>query len=1062
VSPDSPTVPTAWPVRDPERSRRNLTALAEHLGPIGFLDLMGPLARWLPRSPDPDLALNNLERVLSRPSARTMLPVLVEGRGRTLDTLLRLLGTSQFLADVLAADSTAIELLRGPGRRPPEVAELRDQLRTDVNTAADDAAVLRAFRRCRRRQILRIGINDIVRDRPLEEVTRDISRAAEAAVEVAVEFALHRLAARFGEPVASGGRPGRLAVLAFGKLGGEELNYSSDIDLMFVHDAEGETRGRRRIEAGEFFGRVVSDVVRLLSTHTSDGHAYRVDLRLRPEGRRGPLSRSLAGTLSYYDAMGRTWERQALIKARPIAGDAELGREFVLAIEPFVYRKYFSFSEINEVKALKRTMERKVRTAGADDRDVKAGRGGIRDIEFAVQFLQLLNGGDLHAVRERNTLAAIRALAEAGCLTEQEERILDDTYRFLRKTEHRLQLMFDLQTHRVPDDADELRRLALRMGYREDRGVVGLRGGGKTSSSFSNLTTPPPHHPTTPQARRPELDDVPYTPPLSARPLLVDPLDAFLHDLDAKTELNRVILDHLLHQTFEGENDAVAPEADLVLDPQPDDATIATVLGRYGFRDVRSAYQNLAQLAQESVPFLSARRCRHFLASIAPRLLREISGTADPDQTLMNLEKVTASLGAKAVLWELFSFNPPSLRLCLDLCAGNQFLTDILVTNPGMIDELLDSLVLNRPRTIDDLRAELTALCANAADVGPILHSFQDKELLRIGVADLLGKTPEAATAAGLSDLAETIVAQIVALELPAVVKKNGPPQLADGGSCRWAVLALGKLGGRGLSYHSDLDLVLVYEGEAGPRTKADNHQFFSDLARRMIRSLAGHGPMGRLYAVDMRLRPTGGSGSLTVPLTAFERYYAGGGAQLWERQALTKARTIVGDRAFRAAVEVATRRAAFDLPCGPELAVEVRSMRERLEAGHGHDLKRGLGGIVDVEFVVQLLQLRHAAGRPELQSPNTRAALSALHAADLLSDGEHADLRSGYDFLRLAENRLRGMTNRAADELPDDPVALAKLARRIGYDSAATFLAKLGDHTKRVRATFENVCDRS
>jgi glutamate-ammonia-ligase adenylyltransferase len=1045
-------------LRDPNRGRRNLAALADHLGDR-FAALEPPLTRYLPRSPDPDLALNNLERLAAQPAARAGLTTLLDTRPRTLDTLLRLLGTSQFFADVLADDADALDLLRGPVRRAPDVAELRGSLRAAVTAAVDDAGVLRAFRRFRRRQVLRIGVNDIVRDRPLEEVTRDISRAAEAAIEVAVEYALRQLTARFGEPVTADGAPARLTVIGFGKLGGEELNYSSDIDLMFVHDADGDTRGRRPIACGEFYGRVVSEVVRLLSAHTPDGQAYRVDLRLRPEGSRGPLARSAAATLSYYDAMGRTWERQALIKARPVAGDAALGREFMQAIEPFVYRKYLSFSEINEIKALKRTIERKTRDAGTDERDVKTGRGGIRDIEFAVQFLQLLNGGDLPAVRERNTLLAIQALAAAGCLTGQEVQILDDTYRFLRKTEHRLQLLFDLQTHRLPTDPDELRRLALRMGYKASE-EFGVRTEEKKLSSSSLLT---PHSSlSSPQARRPQLDEVPAEPPLSAKPLLLDPLDGFLHDLHAKTDLNRVILDHLLHQAFQGGGDEAAPEADLVLDPNPANAAVAEVLGRYGFRDVRGAYQNLMQLAQESVPFLSTRRCRHFLASIAPRLLQEVAGTPDPDQTLTNLEKVTASLGAKAVLWELFSFNAPSLRLVVDLCAGSQFLADILVSNPGMIDELLDSLVLNRPRAADDLRAELAALCANAADVRPILHSFRDKELLRIGVADLLGKTPEAATAAALSDLAVTILAQIADLEMPAVKAKFGEPRLPDGRPCRWAVLALGKLGGGELSYHSDLDLVLVYEGDAGPgRAGADNRQVFSDLARRVIRSAAGHGPMGRLYAVDMRLRPTGGSGSLAVALVEFEHYYAGGGAQVWERQALTKARAVVGDPEFRTAVETAARRAAFDGPCGPEVKAEVRSMRKRLEAGHSRDLKRGVGGLVDVEFVVQLLQLRHAAGRPELQSANTRDALDALHTAKLLTDAEHADLRSGYDFLRLAESRLRGVTNRASDELPDDPAGLTKLARRLAYDSAEPFLTDLADNRVRVRAAFDAVFDR-
>src|SRR5262249_21696389 len=245
------------------------------------------------------------------------------------------------------------------------------------------------------------------------------------------------------------------------------LNYSSDIDLMFIYDEEGTSRGKRLTHIGndDYFARVLGEVVRLLSAHTDRGQAYRVDLRLRPEGDRGPLARSLASTLAYYDTLGRTWERQALIKVRPVAGDLRLGEEFLKAIEPFVYRKYLSFAEINEIKALKRRIEEKTRKAGVSGTEVKTGHGGIRDVEFTIQFLQLLNGGDLPDVRQRNTLKAMQALEPVGCLTDQEFRVLDDAYRFLRKTEHRLQLLFDLQTHRLPESEEELRKLALRMGY---------------------------------------------------------------------------------------------------------------------------------------------------------------------------------------------------------------------------------------------------------------------------------------------------------------------------------------------------------------------------------------------------------------------------------------------------------------------------------------------------------------------------------------------------------------------------------------------------------------------
>ncbi len=298
-------------------------------------------------------------------------------------------------------------MLRVPLRRSPSAAEMQAQLQAEVDAAYEDSAVLRVFRRFRQRQLLRIGTNDIIRDRPLEEITRDISRIADVALEVALAVALRHVGKRFGQPCTAAGRPVSCVVLAFGKHGGEELNYSSDIDLMFVYDEEGATRGKRISSIGndEFFAKVVGEVVRLLSAHTDRGQAYRVDLRLRPEGHRGPLARSLASTLSYYDSLGRTWERQALIKVRPVAGDLRLGQRFLQAIEPFVYRKYLTFAEINEIKALKRRIEQKAQQAGVSATEVKTGRGGIRDIEFTIQFLQLLNGGDLPEVRQRNTLA---------------------------------------------------------------------------------------------------------------------------------------------------------------------------------------------------------------------------------------------------------------------------------------------------------------------------------------------------------------------------------------------------------------------------------------------------------------------------------------------------------------------------------------------------------------------------------------------------------------------------------------------------------------------------------
>lgn len=1046
----------AWRLRDLERGRRNLAALSAAVGEERLGRLLPALSRALPSGPDPDMALNNLERFLAEPAGAAQLPGLLESAGRGLATLLRLLGTSQWASDLLARHPEFTAMLRVPLRRSPAVEELCEQLRGEVAAAFEDSAVLRAFRQFRQRHLLRVGTNDVIRERPLEEVTRDVSRVAEASIEVALETALRQVGARFGMPFAAAGAPARCVVLAFGKLGGEELNYSSDIDLMVVYDEDGVTRGPRGAGESneEFFGRVTGALVRLLSAHTDEGQAYRVDLRLRPEGHRGPLARSLASTLRYYDVMGRTWERQALIKARPVAGDRALGDEFLRAVEPFVYRKYLGSAEIKEIRLLKRKVEHAADRAGGAEADVKTGPGGIRDVEFAVQFLQLLNGGDLPAVRERNTVAALMALERAGCLTDQEYHILDDAYRFLRKVEHRLQFLFDLQTHRLPERPEELGKLALRMGYKERGQGSEARGQGKEARGQGSEVRKASKGRELPEAT---VVHVPHAD---------GALDAFLKDYREKTRLDRQILDHLLHQAFAG-GEAAEPEADLVLDPSPDPKLVTSVLGGYGFRDTRAAYQNLTHLAQESVPFLSTRRCRHFLAGIAATLLRALAETSDPDMALVNLEKVSASLGAKSVLWELFSFNPPSLKLYVDLCASSQFLCDILINNPGMIDELLDSLVLNQPRTADELGAELAQLCRGAEDPEPILHGFKDKELLRIGVRDILGKDSVRQTTAALSDLAETILVHIVGQERRALFGRVGEPVLAEGpragNSVRFALLALGKLGGREMSYHSDLDLMLVYEGDGrtpgAGGASLNAFEYYTELARRVIKVAGAVGPMGRLYPVDMRLRPTGKSGSLVLPLEEFRRYHAGGGAQLWERQALTRARVVTGDADFGTRVAEAVAEAAFGEAWRPEWAEEIRAMRGRVEAGGGgRDLKRGFGGIVDVEFLVQLYQLKYGGDDPNLRRPNTWDALEALRGRRLLSEADFLALWDGYNFLRLVESRLRIVHNVSRDELPARPEDLERLARRLGFSAGGAsqaFLAELERHTVKVRDVF-------
>ena len=806
-------------VRDAERGFRDLRDLAARGLPLRLVALLaGQLDSALPRCPDPGMALTNLERfVAASPTPEATLDALANNP-RAAEIAVQLFSTSQFFSELMIRDPSLLDWLRaGADRR--DRSTLIDDLWADLDAALTEEDRRLALRRFRLREILRIGYNDIVRDLPLELITLDLSHLADACVEAAYRLARRHAEDRHGAPAGRDGSPARFAVLALGKLGGEELNYSSDIDLIFLYDVEGQTDGPKPVSNAEFFARLGGEIVRFLSDHTSLGLAYRVDMRLRPEGEQGPLARSLPSTLGYYQTAGRTWERQALIKCRPIAGDLDLGRDFLEAITPFIYRRYLSAAEIGEIKAMKRRIEQRTVSAGNAEVEVKTGHGGIRDVEFVVQFLQLLHGGEYRDVRHANTLVALSRLEAVGCLTAEERGIMVDTYRFLRRVEHRLQTMFDRQTHEMPRDKEEQRTLAIRLGY----------------------------------------------PPASMWEDRTGSAQRFLADYRAKTELNRAILNHLMHDAFPDGGAAVDPVVDLVLDPSPGPGLIEAALGPYPFRDKATAYHNLMALAREESPFLSQARCRHFLAGIAPRLLQAVGRAPDPDMALTNLEKVSASLGAKAMLWELFNFNPPTLRLYVELCSTSQFLSEILINNPGMIDDLMDSLVVDRSQPSEAIRGELAELCRGAEDLAPILLSFRNKEWVRIGTRDILQREPIRDVTRELADVAEAIVVQVANDQWRRRVARFGlPRRQADGRRAQWAIIALGKLGGRELNYHSDLDLIFVYDADgatSGGRESMPNVQFFTDVARRAVLPRSSRGPRG---AADST-RSTPGS-ALTAP----------------------------------------------------------------------------------------------------------------------------------------------------------------------------------------------------
>ena len=1006
---------------DLKRGHGNLVRMAT--GGI-TLDLLASICDQLqirlPLCADPDMAMNNLDRFVSEARNPLSLGALFERDPESLATLLQILATSQHLADYLATDPEAYDLLRLTEGEPISRVRLVDDIVSEVGALDHEPSILRALRRFKRRETLRIAYGDIIREQPLKTVTTQISYLADAIQEAALRTAWQKTTERRGTPQGEEGRRARFVVLALGKLGGNELNYSSDIDLMFLYDVDGKTEGRRTVTNREFFEQLAREFVHLLTDASQIGAAYRVDLRLRPEGERGPMCISVENALRYYDLRGRTWERQAFIKARAVAGDIALGAEFLDQMQPWIYRRYLSTADINGIRALKRRIERRAQDEEAGARDVKCGHGGIRDIEFVIQFLQLLNGADTPKIRTGNTLEAIARLTEVGCLTDLEGSLLAENYAFLRKIEHRLQIMFDLQTHSAPDDPPETRKLALRMGYTD----------------------------------------------VESQPAL----DAFETDYESCTEVNRRILDHLLHDAFADDAETAA-EIDLVLDPDPPTERIVEVLGKYPFRDVNLAYRNLMALGEEKLRFLSTRRCRHFLASIAPELLAAIATTPDPDSTLVNLDKVGDSLGGKGVLWELFSFNPPSLRLYVRLCAYAPYLCGILTSNPGMIDGLMDSLVLDRLPAIDYLRDTVSQLTYHAEDLDPVLHSFKNDQQLRVGVRDVLGKEDISAITGTLSDIAEACLEQIVAREYEKLAEKFGEPIVESGPRqgqrCEMAILAMGKFGGREMNYHSDLDIVFLYESEGHTRhtefssrkETTTNQHFFGELGQRVIKTTSRLSAYGRLYEVDARLRPTGRSGTLATSLAEFARYFAEGDGQLWERQALCKARPVCVSEEMAQVVSEAVARAAFDHPWSAADTEGVRQMRRRLQdTATGANLKRGAGGIVDIEFLVQMLQLKYGNQVEAIRTPTTLKGLRALRRAGLLAKEDAAILTDSYRFLRILEGRLRLMNQTDQSKLPEDPTELTKLSHLLRWPSGGALLVDFERYLKSTREVFDRV----
>ncbi len=896
---------------DPAQACRILQGMAGHDVPDdAFGRLLGTITQALVGSADPDRAITNLGRWTDAAGSRTAAYRMLAADPEAVRSLLLVFAASQFFADLLIKTPEYLEVVTNPAIR--DRARGADALASDlerrVGIAKTPNARRDALRRFKPPEVLRIGVRDLLGLADMAETARAISDFADESVRMAFRICADEL----GIPDAP------LAVLALGKLGGRELNYASDIDLVFVHDD-----AMPQVQATRL-GEAIRDA---LARATDAGFVFRVDLRLRPEGRFGPVSRSLGACRAYYESWAEPWERQALMKARFVAGNTGVGAAFARMAEEFVYPARVDEAFVATIQGGKRRLEEKIARAGEADVNVKEGVGGIRDVEFAVQLLQLVAGGTNPDVRGGNTLAALEALAHAGLLSGEERETLADSYCFLRTVEHRLQIRDELPVRCLPRDTGELRRFGRRLGYAD-----GL---------------------------------------------------AFLADYRRHTARVHALFVRLFYgdagEDARGETSSPLAEWVLAPDDPAAQSSLSEALAARGFRDIAAAQDLLRRSVAGSRYGDVTPDARAAFAALVPALLDAAGGTPDPDAALRGLDALADAVPSRAALDRSLSESVSLLpRLCL-LAASSPYLWQMLLGHLELLDLVADDEAMDQPPTLRPA-ATLAETAAQAR-----------RARLQTGARDLWG-------------LADTV--QVVSeVTGAAAITLGSALDLARrelGFVGRFAVVGLGKLGGDEMGYGSDLDVLYVADtGALAPAAR------LAERAQRILKDDLA--PFGFRCEMDARLRPEGRKGQLVLDVASYQRYWAES-AQTWERQALVKARWVAGDEELGREFIDAAHAFVYGLPLGDEHAAEIQAMKRRLETerskGAG-DLKLGPGGLTDIEWTAQMLQMRHGARRARLRTPNTLEALRRLRDDALLTQADWEALSTAYEALTRSRNRL-------------------------------------------------------
>ena len=886
----------------------------------------------------------------------------------------RVLAISPFVVRTVSAHPDLLAELTQHGdlTRAYVPGELQQRLKEALAGCVDEPALQNALRRQRAREMLRIAWRDIAGWADLDETVRTLSAFADACLRSALEKLTAWAEARDGVPRDAHGQPAQFVVLGMGKLGGEELNFSSDIDLIFAYSADGVTDARG-LSNHEYFVRLGQKLINVLQESTAEGFVFRVDMRLRPNGASGPLAISFDAMEQYYQVHGRTWERYALIKVRHVAGDAAAGAELLARLKPFVYRRYLDYSSIEEIRGLKAAIHRELLNKGVAS-NIKLGPGGIREVEFIGQAFQLIRGGRDTRLQERRILAVLAHLVDTGDLTAQASADLVQAYTFLRHTEHRLQELHDQQTQVLPADALDQARVAFGMGCADWETFVETlrRHTQRVHEHFESVFVAP-------QGEAPPAGET-----------------AGLHAVWSGTL-----------------NVALAEE----------------ILQRVGFADGDAVLKLLRSLREGGAWSALSASGRERLDRLMPLLLGAAGLTRDPVTTLTRLVALVEAIGRRSVYLALLVENPMALSQLVKLCAASEWIAQYLSRHPILLDELMDASSLYAPRAREALAAELRARLARLPEDDleaqmEILREFRHGHVLRVAAADLGARLSPTEIGGYLSDIADVVVAQALTLATHDLEQRHGRPLCQHNGetvNSGLAVMAYGKLGSRELGYTSDLDMIFLYAtradgGHTDGARSIPNEQFFARLGQRLMHVLTARTHGGILYEVDTRLRPSGSAGLLVSHPQAF-RDYQRDHAWVWEHQALIRARPVAGDADLCQAFEDIRTEILCQARNAQTLRTEVQAMRQRMRAAQApHDpglfnLKHDPGGMIDVEFMVQYAVLRWAHDHPGLvQHRDNLFLLDALEKRGCLDAAAAGLLREAYRHYLGAEQRLKLM----------------------------------------------------